>query len=75
MRDPGVVSEAMWWCDVCTFVLCNMTLGDTALHLSCRMGFKDLTKELIDMEAELDVADAEGFYPLMVMQITLVQQW
>eukprot|EP00914_Ancora_sagittata_P000366 GHVO01001022.1.p1 GENE.GHVO01001022.1~~GHVO01001022.1.p1 ORF type:complete len:264 (+),score=18.68 GHVO01001022.1:115-792(+) len=40
--------------------------GNTALHLSCKRGFVEVTKTLIVMHAELDVADANGFSPLMV---------
>ncbi len=39
--------------------------GATALHLACREGYFDIAKILIDSGADVNIADNEGWTPLM----------
>ncbi|ELU02151.1 hypothetical protein CAPTEDRAFT_226426 [Capitella teleta] len=68
MSSGGEESDAlrMLECKIHPGVNEKSAQGDTALHLSCKRGFLNLTKKLIAMDAELDVADRNGFSPLMI---------
>lgn len=42
------------------------TTGQTALHIACTKGYKEITEMLIEHQANVEVRDEEGVTPLHV---------
>lgn len=42
------------------------TTGQTALHIACSKGYKQITEMLIEHQANVEVQDEEGVTPLQV---------
>ena len=49
---------------ICIFVQKQIKSGQTALHITARLGFKDIAKFLLQLKASVTVKDSNGCTPL-----------